>query len=225
MLIFIISSWREAIIMEYKNVKFKDAKELIQEADVLLFRTSGLVPYLIKTASQGPYTHVGLASWVYNARSEPMYLECVEFREWKGGRAVNLEQQVRFHNRQIDVYRSSNPFVELYYNDGQIHAIEHHFYGRDITNCLREVTGIPYGWSRIWWLAKHHFIGTRLWLPKESDDDTLEDEVIYPVCSTVISHCFHKHFSDLTHNRSNSRMEPSDIARSPLLNYLFTLEM
>ena len=211
--------------MKYQYLNFHIAKEYIQEGDVLLFRGKGFVPYLIKVASQGPYTHVGLASWVFNRNGNAEYLECVEFREWKGGRAVNLEKQVKFYNKQIDVYRATNPFYENYFLDGEIHTVEHRFWGRSVTNCLREVTGIPYGWKRIWWLGKHHFLGTRLWLPKESDEDNLEEELIYPVCSTIIAHCYHKHFTDLTHNRSNSRMEPSDIARSPLLNYLFTLEI
>jgi hypothetical protein len=210
--------------MKYNYIKFCEATQLIKEGDVLLFRNSGFVPYLIKTATQGPYTHVGLASWVYDKVGDPVYLECVEFREWKGGRAVNLSKQVEFYNKQIDVYRASSPFLEFIFEDGKIIQTEIHFDGRVITNCLRKVTGIPYGWRRIWWLGKHHFLGTRLWLPTESDDDTLQDSVVYPVCSTVVAHCYHKHFTDLIHNRSNARTEPSDIARSPILNYLFTLE-
>lgn len=210
--------------MKYNYLSYDEACKFVQEGDVLLFRGSGFVPYLIKTASQGPYTHVGLASWVHDKAGNRIYLECVEFREWKGGRAVNLRKQVEFFNRQIDVYRASSPFPEPYFEDGEIKQKEIHFNGRAITNCLRKVTGIPYGWRRIWWLGKHHFLGTRLWLPEESNEDVLEDDLIYPVCSTVVAHCFHKNFTDLTHNRSNLRMEPSDIARSPILNYLFTLE-
>lgn len=213
--------------MNYHYISYHNcvARDLIQEGDVLLFRGSGLISRLIKIASQGPYTHVGLASWVYDSLGNRAYLECVEFREWKGGRAVNLQKQIELHNQKIDVYRASTPFIEPYFKNGIVKQHKIHFSGRTITNCLRKVTGIPYGWRRIWWLGKHHFLGTRLWLPKESHNDILEESVVYPVCSTVVAHCFHSNFTDLTHNRSNLRMEPSDIARSPILNYLFTLEI
>ena len=210
--------------MKYQYIPFTKARNLIEEGDVLLYRNSGFIPYLIKAATQGPYTHVGLASWVYDKTGSQSYLECVEFREWKGGRAVNLAQQVRFYNRQIDVYRATSPFCDLSFKGGEIKKKNIFLKGRKITNCLRSITGIPYGWRRIWWLGKHHFIGTRLWLPEESHDDELKNEVVYPVCSTVVAHCYHANFTDLIHNRSNSRTEPSDIARSPILNYLFTLE-
>ncbi len=200
--------------MIYKT--FDEAKDLIQEGDILLFQGQSLFSWLIKTASQSQYSHVGLASWVKNGGPT---LECIEFRENKGGRSVNLATQLSV---PIDIYRPINQFQTLELQHGQVITLDHKFDGRTITNCMRQYTGLPYGWQRIIWLLRFHIIGFRLFTNGKSLDDNLSN-LIYPVCSTAVAHCFHKHYVDLTHNRSNARMEPADIARSPLLNYLFTV--
>lgn len=198
--------------MTYKT--FEEAKNLIQEGDVLLFKGQALFSRLIKAASQSKYSHVALASW------SPGYtvLECIEFHEKSGGRSVNLATQL---NNPIDVYRAIPEFSTLEFVHGKVISTTYQFNGRKITDCMRKHTGLPYGWQRIVWLLRFHLIGFRL-LSKDKND-VLKKDLIYPVCSTAVSYCFHKHYVDLTHNRSNSNMEPADIARSPLLNYLFTV--
>jgi len=196
---------------------FNEAKKLIQEGDVLLFRGRSFFSHLIKTGSQGYHSHVGLASWVKNGES---ILECIEFVETKGGRAVNLQTQL---NVPIDIYRAVPEFQTLALENGKVIFTDHKFNGRAITDCMRKHTGLPYGWWRILWLLQFHIIGFRLFANGSSFNDDLEN-LIYPVCSTAVSHCFHKNYVDLTHNRSNARMEPADVARSPLLNYLFTIQ-
>lgn len=204
--------------MIYK--KFEEAKKLIQEGDVLLFKGKGVVSYLIQRASDGKYSHVALASWVQNG--DPI-LECIEFKEFKGGRSVNLKTQVKESSGLIDIYRVIPEFQTLNLENGHVIEHEHKFNGRLVTDCLRRMTGLPYGWCRIWWLFQFHAIGFRLFAKGKSFDDSLQDELIYPVFSTVVAHCIQKHYIDIVHNRSNERTEPSDLARSPLLNYLFTL--
>jgi hypothetical protein len=213
--------------MNYKYVKFKDAINLIEEADILLFRHDGPLSYLIKRASDGLYTHVGIASWVHNNKGDKTSLEMLEFREWRGGRAVELERQVKKYNKQIDVFRLS-PVIETleYYKDrNAVVKYTHRLFGDDITNCMRQKTGIVYGWPRIWWLMKHHMLFFRLFQDPLEFNDNLDDELVYPVCSTVIAHCIQQEYVDIMHHRANIRMEPSDIARSPFTNYLFTLEI
>jgi len=196
------------------NKTFDEAKNLIQEGDVLLFQGNALFSKLIQSVSQSKYSHVALASW----SSSKTVLECLEFHEKYGGRSVNLATQLSV---PIDVYRAVSEFSTLEFLDNQVISIKHQFNGRDITDCMRKHAGLPYGWKRILWLLRFHLIGFRLFSRDYSDK--LKENLIYPVCSTAVAYCFHKNYVDLTHNRSDSRMEPADVARSPLLNYLFTV--
>lgn len=203
------------------------ARQYIKEGDVLLFRSTSLLGSIIAATGNGKYSHVGLASWVFDRFGNKLHLECVEFREFKGGRAINLSTYINDGNTIIDVYRPAAYMYSCNWDNKTNHLIENNskFEGRKITTCLRNMTGLPYGWARIWYLAKFYLPFIRYifrFLSKEHLDDDLKD-VIYPICSTAVAYCFSKEFVDLTHHRSDHRMEPSDIARSPILNYLFTL--
>ena len=171
----------------------------------------------------GQYSHAAIASWVYDEEGDKSHLECVEFREWKGGRAVNLKSQVEAYPGIIDVFRASSPQYTMKYDcaSGQIHRDAYYFNGKAITSCMRNMTGLPYGWHRILWLFQFYVPFLRLFKKDSSFDD--DAELIYPVCSTAVAHCFSKNFVDLIHLRSDNRSDPSDLSRSPILHYLFTL--
>lgn len=204
---------------------FKTAKPLIKEGDVLLFRGQSLTSKFLRIAGEGLHTHVGVASWHNGDSPETGILECVEFKEWKGGRAVNLKYQVEQNNCTIDVYRPIPFFTTLYYDDtlSIVQTDRKPFDGKLVTNTMRKMTGLPYGWTRIWWIAKHKMLGLRLFVDYENlVNDTLQD-VVYPVCSTAVSYAFSKHDFDLVKNRSDEWTEPAHIATSARLNYLFTL--
>jgi hypothetical protein len=204
---------------------YSEAKELIQEGDILLFRGKTVFSWLIMRASDGLYSHVGIASWVFNDKNEKVELEVIEFKEWKGSRAVSLENYVAQWPGRIDVFRPNPSHTWLEF-DPETKTVRRHklfFFGRTITAAFRKLTGLPYGWKRIWWLAKNHFIFSRAFADPNSFDDTLKEKDVYPVCSTAVAYLFHKYYIDLVHFRSNERTEPSDISRSPILNYLFTL--
>jgi len=88
---------------------------------------------------------------------------------------------------------------------------------------MRGMTSLPYGWSRIWTMALGSFVTWRYFF---SHKDELDDEITelkYIVCSNVIAYCFSKHYVDLTHEKNDNYISPSDLSRSSLLNYLFTL--
>ena len=108
----------------------------------------------------------------------------------------------------------------------EINKVKKHrviFDGKKITNTMRRMTGLPYGWKRIVWLYLHKFPVLRLLYNMENlVDDTLVD-AIYPVCSTSVAYSFNKHGCDIVKFKSDAWMEPSDFARSPGLNYLFSL--
>jgi len=201
------------IYMEYEQ-----ARNLIKEADVLLFRGRGLVARFIGRAGEGVHTHVAVASWHGNS------LECVEFREWKGGRTVNLSIQVEKNNGYIDVYR---PLSSIHYPVLVGNEIIYSLANLDpykITNCMRDMTGLPYGWKRIWLIAKHKMPFVRFFYDIGSVTKDL-GEILYPICSTAVAHCFSKNYYDLVKNRADQWTEPADISRSSILSYLFTLKI
>lgn len=217
-------------------VKFDKALDLIDEADVLLFRGSNWTSRVVQMAGYGEYSHVGLATWHNckkrcNSTNTPL-LEITEFREGKGGRTVNLINSYyeEIMNGNIDVYRVSQPIKKLSFDVLKDRLIEKNviFYPKLVTLYLRHLTGLPYGWQRIWWIAKRKLSGIR-WLydHKDMHDDysIIDHKKIYPVCSTAVAAAFSSVGYDLTPNRADEWMEPSDIARSALLNYLFTLTL
>ena len=216
------------------SLKYEDAKPLINEADVLLFRGSGWVSYFISIGSESPYTHVGIASWI---NGDSNILECVEFKEGSpidalfglnscGGRAVNLNREVVKNPGRIDVFRPVKFCSEwIFEEETQTTTLNRREINpRAITSTMRKMTGLPYGWKRIWWLAKHKMLGFRLFTNVEDlQCDTIGD-MIYPVCSTAIAYSFNANGYDLIHNKSDQWAEPADIARSARLSYLFTLD-
>ncbi len=206
-------------------IKYSDAVHYLEEADVLMFRPNTILGKLIAIYGGGLHSHTGLASWNGNL------VECVEFREWKGGRTVNLWSQVRDFPGLIDVYRpaKSVELPNLYIGQSQTNgnrSIKYLKYDltdekkRDITNTARELTGNDYGWGIICKLFFRYLPFFRLRNRAETIDSDFSD--IF-VCSTLVSYAYRQHFVDLTPNLNDQYTVPSDISRSSMLSYLFTL--
>jgi hypothetical protein len=200
---------------------YNEWKYLIKEGDILLFKGNSLYSKFIQVAGNSPYTHVGIASWHNDI------LECVEFHEKHGGRSINLENYIQTDNREIDVYRSIPYFLSLKYNpttkNTDVSRVV--FDGKKLTDCMRGLSGLPYGWKRIWWIVCRKFAGLRLFYnTNKTIDDTHKDEIIYPVCSTALSHCSSGNSYDFVHNRSDEWTEPGDFARSTRLYHIFNIK-
>lgn len=204
------------------SVPFSEAKSLLREGDVLLFRGRGLASFFIQRAGEGKYSHVGVAS--AHGDNGGKFWECVEFREWKGGRTISLERYVQQNSGVIDVYRPKSCIQKAYFDSpsswGEYEAC---FDGKKVTNLMRKMTGLPYGWKRIWWIATRKIPFLRFLYDVDSIVKDYDEQLVYPVCSTAVSYCFSRIDYDLTHHRSDNAMEPNDVARSPLLHYFFTL--
>lgn len=210
-------------------VPYNEARLLIKEGDVLLFRGQGYVSYLIQKAGEGTYSHVALASWHNHIGMEPI-LEVTEFREGYGGRTTSLSRAYKkdINNGIIDVYRAASSVKKLYFNPRTktVDVSTVTFNPRAITNYMRNLTGLPYGWSRIWWIATHKLFGFRLFYNISSvsnDCNVLDVDKIYPVCSTAVAACFDSIGYDLIPQRSDEWTEPNDLSRSAFLHYLFTI--
>lgn len=206
----------------YKELPYSIAKGLIKEADVVMVKGSGIFSPFLRHFQQSPYTHCGLATQ-YNGPDS--LWEMVEFKEFKGGRTVNLETQVNKHSGNIDIYRPISPQI-LISLDTNLNVNEEVVVlnGKKVTRLMRALTGLPYGWRRILWLVKFHLFGIRLLYSGENfmDDTPIADD-LYPVCSSAVAAAFSMGFVDLIKNRSDQRTEPADIAMSARLQYLFTI--
>ena len=202
---------------------YSEAKSLMREADVLLFRGRGVGSFLIKKMARGRHSHSAMVSWKYGKNENdvfvPLFLECIEFREWKGGRTVSLATQIQEHSGTIDVFRPSRK-IQLFDNE-HLDGYWVDLNPLEVTNCMRKMTGLPYGWSRIFKLAKVHFLGLRLANTTNVDDEWVANT--YPVCSTAVSRSLRKGYADPVHWLADSDTEPPDLARSSMLNYIFTL--
>jgi hypothetical protein len=198
---------------------FNTAKRFINDGDVLLFRGSGLGSKLIKIASRGPYSHAGL---VYRDNN---ILKTAEFREWKGCLSQGLYGQVLKYPNQIDVFRiSKKAEVFSLTNEVQPAVISDwiSYKPQKAVGFILELSGLPYGWKRIWYMSLQFVPILRLFF-KPSFKDRSEDKDLYPVCSTVVASAIRKAFVDLVPNLSDYEVTPSDLARSPLMHYLCTL--
>lgn len=214
-------------------LNLKDAINLIEEADVLLFRGKSFISRMIQRSGEGEYSHAALATFpkCLQCPEDREILEVSEFREGKGGRTVSITGAYSkdIEAGIIDVYRVINPLVKVFFDekDGKIKESLQMFNPRGITNEMRKATGLPYGWDKIWWILKKKIFGLRLFhsLEKSSDDAIIKSmKDVYPVCSTAVAYCYSKYGYDLVPNRADSYTEPSDLARSAILSYLFTIK-
>lgn len=202
---------------------YKDAKLLLQEADVLLFRGNAWYSFLIQKAGWSEYSHVGMISRHNGPDSD---IELVEFHGYKGGGATtNFDNSFPEFSGQIDVYRPVSWYRKQSFNKNTQQVEEETILldRKAITKTMRSLTGLPYGWRRIWWMTKKQLFGLRLFYNTEDLTSDEIESIIYPVCSTAVAYSFAKNNYDLLKERSDQWMRPGDIANSPLLNYLFTI--
>jgi len=154
-------------------------------------------------------------------------IEVVDFHgSTGGGVSHNLARIVKNQPGEIDVYRPSPIWTNLTFKDNKVNVEVKEFtpkIARSITNTMRKMTGLPYGWKRIWWMAKRKLVGLRIFYnPTDLINDEL-DAIIYPVCSTAVAYAFSKEGFDLIKNKSDNWSEPGHISLSTNLNKLFTI--
>lgn len=200
-------------------ITYDKAEKLIKEGDVLLFRNTGPLASFIRAATDSSYSHVGLASWYEDI------LECLEFKEWIGSRAVNLKNYVENYFGEIDIFTPHCYSIITEFDCGTLVRKETKvlFRGKKITNEFRYLTGLPYGWKRIWQIAARRTY--RMFRPyNEEYEDKLAEKIIYPICSSAVAYCYNKHYVDLVRCKMDELVTPGDIAKSSVLNYLATIK-
>ena len=190
-------------------IPYSEALPLIQEADILLFRGNGILSWLIKRYGSGIHSHVGIAHW------DNGNLQCVEFREFKGGRSVSLKTQVDNSPFGIDVFRAAKR-VDYQNESYVLDDIKK----SKITTTMLKLTGLPYGWKNIWKLFKHYLPFCRLASQNIKDNNATK---IF-VCSTAAAYAYRTSYIDPVPYLADSAVTPADLARSSLFEYQFTLQ-
>jgi len=204
---------------------YDQAHPLIEEGDVLLCRGKKWFSFFIKQITQSPYSHVGLASW-HNGHDPEDILEIVEFHLSSGGGvAKNLKNVAAIKPNTIDVYRPSPYRIDLKYDEvNGVVAQQTEYNGKAVTDTMRGLTALHYSLLNIGMVARGYMFGLRLLNNVNlMSDDSLQQSGSY-VCSTSVAHSANKNGWDFVKNKSDSLTEPGDLANSPLLNYLFSIE-
>ena len=180
-------------------VPYAEARPLIRDADLLLFRRRGL----ISIAGRGEHSHAAKAAWWGDD------LFCLEVRELHGGRAVTLSSQVRKFPGAIDVYHT-NP------------AERWTFDRAGATSVMRRLAGCPYGYAGVVSAALLHLPIVRLFAPVDVRDDGANGRP--PFCSQAcaLSDRIGGGVDPVPH-LADALTLPADLARSPFYQYRFTL--
>ena len=207
-------------------VPYHEAMSQIQEADVLLFRGEGLISWLIKRYGSGVHSHAALAHW------DGDNLECVEFREFKGGRSVSLERVIETHPENVDVFRAAKivqytdcestcPKCGMGWTcppDERYDLTEER--AKSVSDVMLGITGLPYGWKNFWKLAKHYLPFCRLAEQNIKDNDPTN---VF-VCSTAVAYAYRMAYVDPVPYLADIAVSPADLARSSLFKYRFTIQ-
>lgn len=199
----------------FKN--WEETKNLLKEGDILLFRGKGLISFLIQRYTGGIHSHAAIAS-----KCNDTWM-CVEFREFKGGRSVALISQAENNPYRVDVFR---PVKTISYDklndDGNIEIVEKKYTDECASAMTEDIikwTGQPYGWINIFKMFLRFVPFARIFQQNINDDDVAKAKV----CSTAVTVALRKQFIDPVPYLADERVSPADLARTPVLQYLFTI--
>ena len=185
---------------ELTFVPYRQARQLVRDADLLLFRRRGL----ISIAGRGDHSHAAKAAWWGDD------LFCLEVREWHGGRAVTLSSQVRRFPASIDVYQANPGERWPQYNRA------------GAARQMRRLAGCPYGYWGVVMASLLHLPGVRLAV--QADVCDAEPLVRPPFCSQACALCDRIGGGvDPVPHLADRMTLPADLARSPFYQYQFTL--
>lgn len=184
-----------------RSVSILDAS--IENGDLLQFRGRGLISSWIRFATQGVHSHSAMAR--VDKRG---YVDCLEVREFVGGRAVPLIGQVIGNPGQIDVFRP-RPLFDL----NCLLAV----------NKMRELTSRSYGYAGIGNLLIQRL--PILWRCSRLDtrDVVAGRESRSPFCSHAVSIAYQAGGVDPVPRKPDDLVTPADLTNSLLFDYVCTL--
>lgn len=180
-----------------ERVAYDDARQQIQDGDVLLYRGLSLASSVIRWATGSPYSHAGLAVW-WNGRL--MVLEAVG----KGVVVTPLSANVRGYHGDVEWFASTETITP------------------EERQRLVEVAQKELGKEYATWKAI--LLGIRRLLGSGIDrrDTVRRERKLF--CSLYVASVYNAIGRDLTKGISDAFTSPADIARSPLLRRIAALK-
>jgi len=182
-----------------KLLSLADAPRLVRDADLLLFRRSGLVARI----GRGRHSHAAMAAWW----GDQIFL--LEVTPRFGGRAVTLESQVRRYPGRIDLFWADP------------HGKFPHFDRAGAVRLMKQLAGTPYGYRVLCRLVLRRLPLLRLFLPPETEDDRPSDPPA--ICSQAVAWATRVGGAvDPVPLLADRLTEPADLARSIFYQYIGT---
>ncbi len=181
--------------MEYKILKYHEARKHIKDGDILLYKgkglfRSGFIPTLVQWVTRSPYSHAGIAAW-WNDRL--MVIEAIGSGVIVNPVSLSLER-----------YRAT---VE-WFSWGEEISDEKR---REMILYAQKELGKGYAvFLAFWFMIKMLFVG------RFNKRDRSRKEKYY-YCSEFVANVYSHAGLDLKKGRSDRYMSPDDIARSPSL--------
>lgn len=182
------------------HVPLSDARQWIQDGDLLLFRGRGA----ISAVGRGEHCHAALAGWWHDT------LCCLEVRGGYGGRVVTLASQVRRYPGRIDVFQA----------DPDHRWPE--FDRRQTVQVMLQFAGERYGFRNLLRVAMFHLPLVRMLCRANTDDG--RPPLSAPFCSQACVTATRLGGGvDPVPQLADEATEPADLARSPFYRYRVTL--
>lgn len=206
------------------KIKYNNAKSLIKEADILLFKCGKFpkVGWWISKYTHSEYSHVGIAHW-YGGE-----LYCIEFREFIGSRIYKLDEYIKA-NAKIDVFRVCEAILQPIIVEDDINGgyklLENMIVFTDsiaskITADALDLVGKKYSYWTIWQMFKTYIPFIRFRVNIKNGEPANSNFV----CSSFVAYAYRTNFLDPVPSLSDNYTTPGDLARSALFFKIFEIE-
>ncbi len=207
---------------ELTYVKLEEVRDLLKPGMVALVRGNSIYSTPIRIFFKSDYTHAALID--INEWNEP---DIIEFHGYykDGGKEFPLEDAILSDPGIIDIYEVVPEYIMSGYTDGQIEKCTN-IYDADCTLAeMRKIMTNKYSWWKIFQFVWMNLFFIRLFgTPSDFNMDEAEETDEAQVCSSAVAYAFSRCGYDLVKHKNFRYTTPGDLAQSPLLSYLFTLE-
>jgi len=177
----------------------------LANGDIAQFRGRGLIASWIRWATHGVHSHSGMIRV-----SDSGELDLLEVREFIGGRAVPLLDQVERYPGRIDVFRP------------RLHVF-HQYSTEDAVWMMRRITSQKYGYAGVLRLALQRL--PILWrlASVETRDVLHSGRKKAPFCSHAVAIACRSGGVDPVPRKPDHLVTPADLTNSLLFDYVGTL--
>lgn len=184
---------------EICELNYRNCRCDMRNADVLLFRGTGLSSWIIQKRTHSPYSHAGIVTW-WNRRL--IVLEAVT----SGVRVVPLSYLLRQYPGGVDFFRTTHQIDEPTRLKMVIFA--------------QEQLGKPYNKR----LMIRYALKNALGLPFSNKDKVRDRPANQYFCSQYVAEIYNRAGFDLHIGLSDKYTSPKEIAESSFMQYVGTLK-